>query len=218
MRRSDDIHGETAGVDEDQPAEDNICQPCKEPDTFEGLVDSFCRAGAVFRVTVDSVNAENGYLRVNFMRKKRAYKRGTLVKKEIRKLVGYIPVTNKCDCAKNNASLIAPKKRLLVMGRMEQDKFLLFFVSPYQRKSEGFRAATKMWKKENPCKSWAIPDVYTPEKTEKKEKNKTDKKRDKKDKKNRKKKKRRRKKKGSKKRNKDRKKSKKGNEVSPPSQ
>lgn len=140
---------------------DNVCPPCKEPDTFEGLVDSFCRADAVFRITVDSTEAESdGYLRINFLRKKRAYKRGTLSKKEIRKLVGYIENGAQCECLRNNETMIAPKSRLLVMGRRVKNRFVLFFVSPYQRKSEGFRKATKMWKKDSMCKTVVIPDVY----------------------------------------------------------
>ena len=116
---------------------------------------------SVFRVTVDSAEAEEGgYLKINFLKKKRAYKRGPLAKKEIRKLVGYIENGDKCDCVKNNETMIAPKSRLLVMGKRQKDRFVLFFVSPYQRKSEGFRKATKMWKKDSMCKTVVIPDVY----------------------------------------------------------
>lgn len=196
-------------------AEDNVCPPCKEPDTFEGLVDSFCRADAVFRVTVDSNKEENGYLRLNFLKKKRAYKRGPLTKKEIRKLVGYIENDNKCDCVKNNETMIAPKTRLLVMGKRQRDRFVLFFVSPYQRKSEGFRKATKMWKKDSMCKTVVIPDVYIEkppeqeekpeEETEEKTKNKSRKKKGKK-----------KKKKGSKKNKDGRKKKRKNRKQKPP--
>nr|AFN44721.1 soluble frizzled-related protein [Bugula neritina] len=155
-----------------QTVDDQVCQPCQEPDTYEGILDNYCKTQYVIRATIkglhtESTTAEPGEVEINMgKRKKRFYKRDTNEPKKVYKLLAekdakiYISQGMGCTCDQK----ISPGSHHLMGVRMEKKynslgeevvKFYADFITAWEENGDtkpGIKRALKaIRKRENVC-------------------------------------------------------------------
>ncbi|CAH1785830.1 unnamed protein product [Owenia fusiformis] len=132
-------------------ADDNTCRACKKPDTFEGIVDGFCNSDFVLKMKVKQKESNTkGDMKMVALKKKKFLKKGSLTRKDIRKLTLYIEDGGSCEC--NRIEENSEKTHYLIMGNKQGDRLVTSFVMKWDRKNKEIRRAVKSLRKADICK------------------------------------------------------------------
>lgn len=127
----------------------NVCLACKQPLTFESLLDSYCWATFVLKVKIRRTVVDKQDMKLLLKGKKKFYKPtpNTMTKTELKKLELFLTDGASCDCD------VATKKsgRVLIMGSKRGDRFVVTYISEWSKERE-FRRAIKAIRKGHDCK------------------------------------------------------------------
>ncbi|GFO43628.1 secreted frizzled-related protein 5-like, partial [Plakobranchus ocellatus] len=127
---------------------DNNCSACKHPLTYEALIDHFCRADIVMRVTVKEIRDLHGDSSLIMRKKKRFFKtKEGISKKVARELKVIIKDGATCTCD----TVEATQQRYLVMGYKSDDKLMLNFAMPWDKNNKEFKKGIRAIKKKRTC-------------------------------------------------------------------
>lgn len=134
--------------------DDSLCTACSKPDTYEAIVDNFCSAEFVVRVSFDQeVVAGDDVKLVISNKKKKKLKAGSITKREYRNLLLYLNDGRNCDCPRLTQN--APGKQYLAMGARDSttDKLVLNYVVEYDASNKDVKKAWKALKRKNLCQN-----------------------------------------------------------------
>ncbi|CAG2225190.1 SFRP5 [Mytilus edulis] len=133
------------------PTTQNMCSACNQINTFESLIHNYCRSTVVIKVKLKKASMRKGNL-VVYIKKKKKMIKGSLSKKEKRKLTPIIEDGASCDCEYLSANSTS-KKSFIIMGNMtDEGELSLVFMSTWER-NKGFRRAIRMMKRGVSCDS-----------------------------------------------------------------
>lgn len=141
---SDLCIGQVNGLEEDQAA--NVCIPCKQPMTYESLLDSYCWATFVVKVKVKKItNDRNGDKKIVLRGGKQFYK--TIPQSDVKTFEPVINGGAACECDGGPSK----KGRMLVMGTKQGDRYVVTYISTMSSEKE-FKRAMKAIMKKHDCK------------------------------------------------------------------
>ncbi|XP_052233897.1 uncharacterized protein LOC127846532 isoform X4 [Dreissena polymorpha] len=126
----------------------NVCHACKQPMTFESLLDSYCWASFVIRVRIKKgVDNELGDKKLVTAGKVTFYKPNNVSKEEMKSLELSITDGASCECnAVSNAG-----KKSLVMGSRQGSRWVVTYISDWSKDKE-FSKALRAIRKGHDCK------------------------------------------------------------------
>lgn len=126
----------------------NVCHACKQPMTFESLLDSYCWASFVIRVRIKKgVDNELGDKKLMTAGKVTFYKPNNVSKEEMKSLELSITDGASCECnAVSNAG-----KKSLVMGSRQGSRWVVTYISDWSKDKE-FSKALRAIRKGHDCK------------------------------------------------------------------
>ncbi|XP_067655146.1 secreted frizzled-related protein 1-like isoform X2 [Haliotis asinina] len=128
---------------------DNNCTACKHPMTFEAIVDNNCRSQFVIRTGVAELQKRDADAIVVLKKKKKFYKKEeALSKKDKKNMAFVIEGGASCQCDLLNDT----RSKFLIMGNKKDNKFVMSFVVPWEKKNKDFKKALKKIKKGHECK------------------------------------------------------------------
>ncbi|XP_046558515.1 secreted frizzled-related protein 1-like isoform X2 [Haliotis rubra] len=128
---------------------DNNCTACKHPMTFEAIVDNNCRSQFVIRTGVAELQKRDADAIVVLKKKKKFYKKEEpLSKKDKKNMAFVIEGGASCQCDLLNDT----RSKFLIMGNRKDNKFVMSFVVPWEKKNKDFKKALKKIKKGHECK------------------------------------------------------------------
>ncbi|RUS71522.1 hypothetical protein EGW08_020720 [Elysia chlorotica] len=127
---------------------DNNCSACKHPLTYESLVDHYCRADVVMRVTVKGTKSVDGDSHLMLRKKKKFFKIKTGKAKTLAQdLDVVIPGGASCTCDTVNGT----KQRYLIMGYRSGKQLNLTFAIVWDRSNKEFKKGVRAIRKMNTC-------------------------------------------------------------------
>ncbi|KAK3101419.1 hypothetical protein FSP39_003421 [Pinctada imbricata] len=128
----------------------NICSACRQPDSYEGLIHNYCRAGYIIRGKIRKlVSSSNDNTILYLKKKKKVIKKTMLLNKDKKRLRPYIPGGVHCECDRIN---ITKGEKYLIMGnRTAAGDYTVTFVGVWNRRSRYFRNAIKAMRKGIDC-------------------------------------------------------------------
>ncbi|XP_013393537.1 secreted frizzled-related protein 5 [Lingula anatina] len=137
-----------------QQVDNNVCEACRQPDTFEGLIHNFCRSEFVIKVRMRKSVTKNADTKLMISKKKlKILKRDSPIdKKEFKRLSMYIENGANCKCDRLKQQQ-KKAENYIVMGRKIQDKLVVTYLLPWPRKSQDFKKATRAMRKSDICQS-----------------------------------------------------------------
>lgn len=123
----------------------NVCIPCKQPLTYESLLDSYCWASFVVKVRVrKAMDDRNGDKRIILKGKKKFYK--DIPPADVKTFEPVINGGSACDC-----DAAAAKGKMLLMGTKQGDRYVVTYLSTMSKDKE-FKRAMKAISKKHDCK------------------------------------------------------------------
>ncbi|WAR02935.1 SFRP1-like protein, partial [Mya arenaria] len=128
----------------------NVCHACKQPMTFESLLDSYCWATFVVKIKMKKVEINDlGDKILEPKGKVKFYKPipNNMTKAEMKALRFSITDGARCDCE----TLENKKSRKLIMGAKQGSRFVITYVSEWTKNKE-FKRAIKAIRKGHDCK------------------------------------------------------------------
>ena len=144
---------------------DNSCDACQQSNTFEGIMDNFCRAGLVVRARIgDKKRRGDGSMEL-VLSKSKIYKYGSgggsrdgkersrggkrrdrSSRKEALHI--FLENGNTCDCP--ILSSMSKKDTFLIMANRVEERWVTSFIMKKPKKSRDYRRAVKKFN-DNPC-------------------------------------------------------------------
>lgn len=94
-----------------------------------------------------------GNMKLVPQRKKKVLKKGSLTKRDMRRLELYVPNGFNCDCPPVANVSSSSRDYFLAMGRMRGDKAELNYISVYDKSNKDIRKAMRAIRKDDICKS-----------------------------------------------------------------
>lgn len=138
-----DLPGRRLVPDIETDVRDGNCEACSQVQTFENILDNFCRADFAMKVKVRKTSRRRGTLKVVMRKKMKKFKKGQLTKKELRRLKVVIDQPKSCNCeALDNLT-----GSFLLMGHKENDTATASLLLPWNREEKDFRKAVRRMRK-----------------------------------------------------------------------
>lgn len=125
------------------------CPACSQPATYEGIMDGYCNAEFVIKVTVTQAVVSGPHLKVITSRKRKFYKIIPLLKRrELRRSNLYVLNGASCDCSGVERTMtddgaVTSRGHLLVMGRRQDNRYVITHAMPFDRRSGELRRAMR---------------------------------------------------------------------------
>lgn len=167
------------GLQTSQPdTDETICPACNQPETFEGIIDSFCSSEFAIRVQPTQILVSGSDIKIITANKKKVYKSGGLEKKELRgQMVFYIENGAHCQCnilntdrtvssssvKLSNAGAADSHSTFLVIGnRKTSDRFVLTFIQALNHRSPNIARAMAAMRHKTVCNTSLEAAVAAP--------------------------------------------------------
>ncbi|KAL5006983.1 hypothetical protein ScPMuIL_015789 [Solemya velum] len=128
----------------------NTCSACRHPNTFEGIMDGFCRSGFAIKAKISRIRDDNNGNKILYLKKNKKFYKKTNISKRDKKYLNPILLNGAhCECALQTQD----KSRYIIMGNKTETGYTVSYISLWE-KNKDFRRATRAMKKGNvECKN-----------------------------------------------------------------
>ncbi|KAK3600273.1 hypothetical protein CHS0354_013699 [Potamilus streckersoni] len=132
----------------------NVCTSCRQPTTFESILDNYCGAHYVVKGNIKMTTDINGDRRLELQGKVKFYKSDNTTKQDKKSLVPVIQGGATCECDRASPG----KVKKLIMGRKEGSALTVTYISDWE-KSKVFKRAVRAIRKGVDCEK-QIKEIY----------------------------------------------------------
>nr|KAG5694624.1 hypothetical protein BaRGS_014719 [Batillaria attramentaria] len=131
----------------DKQQGDGKCAACRMPVKYDTIVESYCLADFVLRVSVTGVEAKDGHLALLMKKRRKNFKKGAITRKEEKSMVPLLDGDEGCKC-----DLVAnTKSKYLIFGNKRDDKYYVNYVIEFDKKDKDFKKALRSIRKGDVC-------------------------------------------------------------------
>lgn len=131
----------------EKPQDDGKCSACRMPVKYETIVENYCLADFVLRVSVSGVEAKDGHQALITKARRKNYKKGAITRKEEKSLVPLLDGDENCAC-----DLVSnTKAKYLIFGNKRDDKFYVNYVAEFDKNNKDFKKALRSIRKGEAC-------------------------------------------------------------------